>query len=220
MIAERLASLRDRMGKAARRAGRSPDEITLIAVSKMKPAEDILAAYQAGQRHFGESYVQEFERKLPALGDMPDSVFHFIGKLQSNKTARVARLFRMVHTIDALKLARRLDQAAQPLDVLIEVKVSAEESKGGVSEDQLPELKAFVESCQNLRLRGLMGMPPWCEDAERSRPYFRRLRECAERLGLPELSMGMSHDFEVAIEEGATLIRVGTALFGRRVRQK
>jgi pyridoxal phosphate enzyme (YggS family) len=216
VIAGRLADLRELVEKTAQRAGRRPEEITLVAVSKTKPAADILAAYEAGQRHFGESYVQEFEKKSLEIGDLPGAVFHFIGRLQSNKTTPAAKLFQVIQTVDSAKIARRLNETGQPLDVFLEVKVSPEEAKGGVLEADLPELKQFVEGCENLRLRGLMGMPPWSDDAEPSRPYFQRLRCLAERLGLRELSMGMSHDFEVAIEEGATMIRIGTALFGKR----
>lgn len=217
MIAERLQQLRERVERAATRAGRRAEEITFVAVSKTKPAADILAAYKAGQRHFGESYVQEFEKKSLELGELPGAVFHFIGRMQSNKTTPAAKLFQVIQTVDSVKIARRLNEAGRPLDVFLEVKISLEETKGGVAEEDLPELRQFVESCENLRLRGLMGMPPWSDDAEPSRPYFQRLRCLGERLGLKELSMGMSHDFEVAIEEGATLIRIGTALFGKRV---
>jgi len=217
VIVERLTQLRERLEKAAGRAGRRPEEITLVAVSKTKPAADILSAYEAGQRHFGESYVQEFERKSLEIGELPGATFHFIGRLQSNKTTPAAKLFQVIQTVDSVKIARRLNETAIPLDVFLEVKISPEETKGGVTEEDLPELKQFVEQCENLRLRGLMGMPPWSAEAEPSRPYFERLRCLGERYGLRELSMGMSHDFEVAIEEGATLIRIGTALFGKRI---
>jgi pyridoxal phosphate enzyme (YggS family) len=215
-----LAEVRERIARAAERAGRGVDEITLVAVSKVKPASDIVAAYDAGQRHFGENYVQEFQHKAPALGTLPEAVFHFIGKLQSNKTAPAAELFQVIQTVDSEKIARRLNDTGKRLDVFLEVKLSEEESKGGLSEEGLPAVKAFVEGCENLRLRGLMVMPPWFDEPERARPYFRRCRELAERYGLRELSMGMSHDLEVAIEEGSTLVRVGTAIFGKRVYQK
>jgi len=202
---------------AGRLAGRQPEEITLVAVSKIKPASDIQAAYDAGQRHFGESYVQEFEAKRRELPDLPGAVFHMIGKLQSNKTKTASELFDVIQTIHGIKLARRLNDAGKPLDVFLEVKLGDEETKSGLSEDELPAVKEFVESCGNLKLRGLMGMPPWSDDPEQARPYFRRLRQLAERHGLAELSMGMSHDLEVAVEEGATLVRVGTAIFGKRI---
>jgi hypothetical protein len=220
MIEERLAAVRERIARAAARAGRSAGEISLVAVSKVKPASDILAAYEAGQRHFGENYVQEFQGKAAGLRELPGAVFHFIGKLQSNKTGPAAELFQVIQTVDSEKIARRLNDAGKPLDVFLEVKISQEESKGGVSEERLPAVKQFVEQCENLRLRGLMVMPPWFDDPEMARPYFRRCRELAERHGLKDLSMGMSHDLEAAIEEGATFVRVGTAIFGKRVYEK
>ncbi len=189
----------------------------MVAVSKIKPASDILAAYDAGQRHFGESYVQEFEAKRRELPNLPGAVFHMIGKLQSNKTKSASELFDVIQTVHGIKLARRLNDAGRSLDVFLEVKLGDEATKSGLSEDEIPPVKEFVESCDNLKLRGLMGMPPWSDDPEQARPYFRRLRRLAEQHGLAELSMGMSHDLEVAIEEGATLVRVGTAIFGKRI---
>ena len=218
MIRERLEQVHQRLAEAARRAGRPPEEITLVAVSKVKSASDILAAYAAGQRHFGESYVQEFGAKSRELPDLPEAVFHMIGKLQSNKTKPASALFDVIQTVHGIKLARRLNDAGKPLDVFLEVKLSDEATKSGLSEDELPAVKEFVESCANLKLRGLMGMPPWSEDPEQARPHFRRLRQLGERHALAGLSMGMSHDLEVAIEEGATLVRVGTAIFGKRIR--
>ena len=218
MIRERLEEVHQRLAAAARRGGRPPEEITLVAVSKIKSASDILAAYDAGQRHFGESYVQEFEAKSRQLPDLPEAVFHMIGKLQSNKTKPASALFDVIQTVHGIKLARRLNDAGKPLDVFLEVKLGDEATKSGLSEDELPAVKEFVESCANLKLRGLMGMPPWSEDPEQARPHFRRLRQLGERHALAELSMGMSHDLEVAIEEGATLVRVGTAIFGKRIR--
>ena len=221
MIDERLQKVRKRVAEAALRSGRSPEEITILAVSKIKPAADILEAYRAGQRHFGENYVQEFQAKKVQLGELPGAVFHLIGKLQSNKTKPASSLFDVIQTVDSVKVARRLnEQTERRLDVFLELKVSDEPTKGGLTEEELPALKEFVESCENMHLRGLMGMPPWSEDPEKTRPYFRRLRETAERLGLQGLSMGMSHDLEIAIEEGATLVRVGTAIFGKRVYSK
>jgi hypothetical protein len=220
VIGDRLGEVHERIERAAARAGRGADEITLVAVSKVKPVTDIIAAYEAGQRHFGENYVQEFQQKAPSLGVLPGAIFHFIGKLQSNKTTPAAELFQVIQTVDSEKIARRLNNAATPLDVFLEVKLSEEESKGGMSEQQLPLVKQCVERCEHLRLRGLMVMPPWSDDPEQARPYFRRCRELAEQYGFQELSMGMSHDLEVAIEEGSTLVRVGTAIFGKRVRDK
>ena len=211
--------MRERIEAAARRVGRDPGEITLIAVSKVKPAEDIRAAYEAGQRDFGENYLQELQQKAPALADLPDIRFHFIGKLQSNKTRPVAGLCHTVHTVESVKIARRLnDQTERPLDVFLEVKLSGEESKGGMQPEAVAEVAAFVRECNNLRLQGLMTMPPWSDDPEAARPLFRKLRELAEKNGLRRLSMGMSHDLETAVEEGATHVRIGTAIFGKRVR--
>lgn len=219
MIAERLAAVRSRLEAAAKNCGRNPDEIKLVAVSKVKPATDIVAAYEAGQRDFGESYVQEFQQKRAEMPELPGARFHFIGHLQSNKTRVAAGLFDAVHTVDSEKIARRLnDQTERPLDIYLEVKLSPEDSKSGAAPDEIPTLVDFIRTCENLRLEGLMTMPPWSEDAELARPYFRRLRALRDELGLEELSMGMSHDLEVAVEEGSTLVRVGTAIFGKRVK--
>jgi pyridoxal phosphate enzyme (YggS family) len=204
------------MERASARAGRDPASITLVAVTKVFPAAMIREAYEAGLRDFGENYVQEFETKAPELADLTEARFHLIGHLQSNKAKKAAELFQSIQTVDSAKLARRLNDAGRTLDVMIEVSLAGEAAKSGADPAELPALIDAVRGCSHLRLSGLMTMPPWSEDAELSRPYFRRLRELAERLALPELSMGMSHDFEVAIEEGATHIRVGTALFGKR----
>ncbi len=217
MIAERIARVRERIDKAARRAGRGPDSVTLLAVSKVKPAADILAAYEAGQRDFGENYVQEFRAKSTALPTMPDARFHMIGKLQSNKAKPAAELFHCIHTVDSVKLAKRLNAGGKRLDVFLEVKLSEEESKSGMDVEAVAQVKEFVAGAPNLALKGLMTMPPWSDDPECARPFFRRLRELAELHGLADLSMGMSNDLEVAIEEGATHVRVGTAIFGKRV---
>lgn len=190
-----------------------------MAVSKVFPAERLIEAYDAGCRDFGENYVQEFEAKWPLVKHLDGARFHLIGHLQSNKSRKAGEIFHCIQTVDSPKLARRLNELARPLDVFLEVKLSQEEAKEGASPDELPGLIDAVKGCEHLRLRGLMTMPPWSDDAEQSRPYFRRLHELGQQHGLSELSMGMSHDFEVAIAEGATLIRVGTALFGRRVRK-
>jgi len=216
MIRDGLARVEERIARAAERAGRRRDEITLVGVSKVKPASAIREAYEAGLRHFGENYVQEFAAKRAELGDMPEAVFHMIGHLQSNKARAAAELFDVVETVDTARLAQRLSAAGRRLRVLIEVRMGNEETKSGVEEKDLPALVETVQSLAGLELAGLMVIPPWTEDGETSRPYFRRLRELGTRLGLPELSMGMSNDFEVAIEEGATLVRVGTAIFGAR----
>lgn len=192
-----------------------------MAVSKIKPAEDIELAYASGQRDFGESYVQEFQEKSAALADLPEARFHFIGHLQSNKTRLAASLFHTIHTVSSEKIARRLDnQTEKPLDIYLEVKLSPEDSKSGADPEEIPALAEFVRSCESLRLRGLMTMPPWSEDPEKARPYFRRLREMAAELELDGLSMGMSHDLETAVEEGSTVVRVGTAIFGKREKKQ
>lgn len=216
MFQERLDQVEERMERAARRCGRKRSGITLLAVTKKFPAVVMREAYAMGIREFGENYVQEFETKLPELSGLAEARFHLIGHLQSNKAARATELFQTIQTVDSAKLARRLSQEGRPLDVLIEVKLSSEDSKTGAAPEQLPELIATIRSLPNLSLRGLMTMPPWSENAEETRPYFRQLKALADRHGLPELSMGMSHDLEAAIEEGATIVRVGTALFGPR----
>jgi len=213
---DRLRSVRDRIEAACSRSGREVSSVTLVAVTKVFPAALIREAYDAGLREFGENYVQEFESKAPEIGDLPGARFHLIGHLQSNKSRKAAELFSVIQTVDSPKLARRLDEAGRPLEVMLEVKLSGEEAKSGADPSELPGLIEAVRATKNLRLLGLMTMPPWSDDAEPSRPYFRRLRELAEQFHLPNLSMGMSHDFEVAIQEGATHIRVGTALFGKR----
>ena len=215
-LAERLRAVRERMARAAGRAHRDPAGILLLAVTKVFPAEIVRQAYELGLRDFGENYVQEFETKAPQLGDLKDARYHLIGHLQSNKSKKAAELFQVVQTVDSAKLARRLNESPHPLDVMLEVKLSSEEAKSGAHPAELAQLIAAVRTCGNLRLLGLMTMPPWSDDPEASRGYFRRLRELAEQHGLPQLSMGMSHDLETAIEEGSTCVRVGTALFGKR----
>jgi pyridoxal phosphate enzyme (YggS family) len=215
-LAERLAAVRERIACAAARASRDPGSITLIAVTKVFPAQAIKDAYDLGLREFGENYVQEFEGKHAEVANLTGARFHLIGHLQSNKARRAAELFQAIDTVDTAKLARRLDEAGRPLEVMLEVKLSPEQAKTGAAPEELPALIDAVAACRNLKLAGLMTMPPWSDNPEDSRPYFRRLRELAERHGLARVSMGMSHDLEVAIEEGSTEVRVGTALFGRR----
>jgi PLP dependent protein len=215
-LEQRLAQVRLRIAQAAERARRDPAEITLLAVTKVFPAQVIRDAYALGLREFGENYVQEFEGKLPAVSDLEGARFHLIGHLQTNKSRRAAEIFQSIQTVDSPKLARRLDEIGKALDIMLEVKLSAEQAKAGAAPEELPELIAAVRECPNLRLLGLMTMPPWSDDQEQSRPYFRRLRELGAQHSLAQLSMGMSHDLEAAIEEGATMVRVGTALFGRR----
>lgn len=218
MLRDRLAQVEERIQNAVNRAGRKRDEITLVAVTKKFPAEVTREAYELGLRCFGENYVQEFERKHPALTDLTGAEFHLIGHLQSNKSRIAGDLFQVIETVDSEKLARRLDQLRKPLEVMIEVKLSLEESKEGAASEELPALISAIRDCPNLKLTGLMTMPPWCDDPEVTRPYFRDLAALARMHGLPKLSMGMSHDLEAAIEEGSTHIRVGTALFGPRTK--
>jgi len=199
----------------------------LIGISKTQPAEAIRAVYDAGLRHFGENRVQEWEGKRAALGDL-QATWHLVGHLQSNKAARAAGLFHSVDSVDDFALAQRLDRAgdgqsvARRLRVLLEVRVEEEESKNGVKVEDAGPLAEKVMTLSHLEFRGLMCIPPFIEDAEKVRPYFRRLRELRDSLAreigreLPVLSMGMSHDLEVGIEEGATEVRVGTAIFGSR----
>jgi pyridoxal phosphate enzyme (YggS family) len=218
VLAQRLDEVRKRIQAAAARSGRDARDITLLAVTKKFPAALISEAYQLGVRDFGENYVQEFDGKHAELADLPGARFHLIGHLQSNKTKRAAELFHVIQTLDSAKLARRLDAEGKRLEVMLEVKLSPEESKAGADPEGLDELVAAVRACHNLNLTGLMTMPPWTDEAEPSRPYFSQLRQLAQKYSLPQLSMGMSHDFEVAIEEGSTCVRVGTALFGPRPR--
>lgn len=227
-IASNIARVHERVARAAKRAGRTADEVTIIAVSKTFPADAIRAAYDAGLRHFGENRVQEWESKRPVVAQL-DATWHLIGHLQSNKTRRAAYLFHRVDSVDDLALAKRLDAAAaaegKNLPVLIEVRLSDEDTKSGVSERDLPSLAASIAPFGHVELAGLMTIPPFLDDPERVRPYFRKLRELRDHVShqigrkLPVLSMGMSHDFEVAIEEGSTEIRVGTAIFGERTYQ-
>jgi pyridoxal phosphate enzyme (YggS family) len=230
-LAERLALVRRRIETSAQRVARAPEEVTLIAVSKTHPPETLLRAIEAGVRDLGENRVQEADAKITELG-RTRARWHLIGHLQANKARRAVALFDVIHSLDSASLARRLDHlcaesAREELPVLIQVDLAGEETKSGVDEDELPRVVEAVAACQSLRLLGLMTLPPFFEDAELARPYFRRLRELRDALasggnfgpGRGELSMGMSHDFEVAIEEGATMVRVGTAIFGARPAQ-
>jgi PLP dependent protein len=208
-----------RIARAAARAGRKRSDILLVAVTKKFPASIVGEAYELGLRDFGENYVQEFEAKRGEIAGCPEARYHFIGHLQSNKTKKAAEIFDVIQTVDAAKIARRLEaDSGASKDVLIEVKLSTEEAKAGVTPEEVPALVEAIRGCPHLRLLGLMTMPPWSDEGEPSRPYFARLRELGERNGLEHLSMGMSHDLEVAIEEGATIVRVGTALFGPRAK--
>jgi pyridoxal phosphate enzyme (YggS family) len=226
-IREGILRVQERIAAAARKAGRSGDEITLVGVSKTQPAEAIRAAYDSGLRHFGENRVQEWEGKRSALGDL-QATWHLVGHLQSNKAVRAAGMFHSVDSVDDFAVAQRLERArdgqsnARKLRVLLEVRVEEEESKSGVRAEEVAALAEKVVALSHVELAGLMCIPPFLEEAEKVRPYFGRLRELRDSLAreighqLPVLSMGMSHDFEVAIEEGATEVRVGTAIFGSR----
>jgi PLP dependent protein len=231
-ISENIARVQERIAVAAGRAGRQAEEITLVAVSKTFSADAIRAAYDVGVRHFGENRLQEFEAKRPALADL-DATWHMIGHVQSNKARKVAEVFSRVDSVDRLSLAEKLDAAItqgaarKRLPVLIEVRLGGEETKSGVHESALAPLAGDIaQTCSDLQLQGLMAIPPYSDDPEQARPYFRRLRELRDELRgkigleLPVLSMGMSHDFEVAIEEGATEVRVGTVIFGERTRPR
>jgi pyridoxal phosphate enzyme (YggS family) len=226
MIAGNLARIRERMARAASGCGRRVEEVTLVAVSKTFPAEAIRAAHELGLRDFGENRVQEWEGKRKELADIHGATWHLIGHLQSNKARRAAEIFDRVDSVDGLSLAQKLDAAAEAagkqLGILIEVNLGGEESKSGVSEKELGELAEGIASLAHLELLGLMTVPPFFEDPERARPFFAKLRGLRDELNgklersLPVLSMGMSDDFEIAIEEGTTEIRVGSALFGAR----
>jgi pyridoxal phosphate enzyme (YggS family) len=225
-IADNLAHLHQQITEACRRANRPASEVALMAVSKVHPVEVILEAYAAGQRLFGENRVQEFQEKSPHVKTLTDANFHLIGPLQSNKTAKAAELFDAIDAVDSLKIAQRLNTAAaslgKKLPILIEVKLSHEESKHGLAPAELPSLLDAMEGLESITATGLMTVPPWSEDAEVARPYFRELRRLRDESvvrfpHLTQLSMGMSNDFTVAIEEGSTCVRVGTALFGKRM---
>ena len=219
-----------RIAAAAERAGRDAGDVTLVAVTKTHPAALVREAFAAGLRVFGENRVQEAEEKAGELGDETRGAsWHLIGRLQANKARRAARLFDVIHSLDSAALAERLErlcaeEGRESLDVLVQVDLAGEASKGGAAVEELPALAETLKACTRLRLKGLMTLPPFFEDAERVRPYFRRLRELRDELresgafggGPGWLSMGMSHDYEVAIEEGANVVRVGTAIFGER----
>lgn len=230
--AENVIRIRERVAAAARRAGRSSDDITLMGVSKTFPVERVREAYAAGLRVFGENRVQEFSEKAPAVRDWSGAEWHLIGHLQSNKAAKAAELFGAVDSVDSVKLAERLnaaaDKAGKTLPILIEINVGGEEAKSGMAPGsmELEELLASARDWKHLRVRGLMTVPPFIADPEGARPFFRHLRKIRDQIEacrLPAiemdvLSMGMSHDFEIAIEEGSTCVRVGTAIFGDRTK--
>ena len=229
-IADNIADTRERIAVAARRAGRDPSSVTLMAVSKTFPVESIRDAYAADIRAFGENKVQEFTGKADSLRGLTDAQWHFIGHLQSNKAAKAVELFDAVDSVDSVKLAERLNGAAEAagkkMSVLIEINVGGEEAKSGLApkSEELDRILSNAAQWKNLSIQGLMTVPPYADDREQTRPFFRQLRvlrdEIAARslpaVSMGVLSMGMSHDFEVAIEEGSTCVRVGTAIFGER----
>jgi len=228
-IAENLGRLREDIAAACRRAGRDESDVALMAVSKVHPVEAILEAYAAGQRLFGENRVQEYEQKSARLEGLEGMTFHLIGPLQSNKTNKAAELFDAIDAVDSLKIAQRLETAAKALGkrlpVLIEVKLSHEESKHGIAPSELIGLLDAMREFEAVEAVGLMTVPPWSEDAEVARPYFRELRRLRDEAAkvhpkVTQLSMGMTNDFAVGIEEGSTCVRVGTAIFGKRVYAK
>ncbi|HYA95492.1 MAG TPA: YggS family pyridoxal phosphate-dependent enzyme [Terriglobales bacterium] len=229
-IADNLARVRQRIAEAARRAGRRPEDVALMAVTKAFPPEIIREAYDAGQRLFGENRVQEFAEKSAQLADLPGIEFHLIGHLQSNKASKAAQIFAGIDSVDSLHLAEKLNDAAERagkrLPVLIEINVGGEAAKTGIVPDS-PELESLLAAAprlEHLEFRGLMSIPPFTEDPGAARPYFCQLRQLRDQIagrelpaiGMDVLSMGMSHDFEVAIEEGSTCVRIGTAIFGAR----
>jgi PLP dependent protein len=231
-ISDNIAAVRERIVVAARRAGRSRADIALMAVTKTHSPERIREAYTAGLRLFGENRVQEFAAKAGALADLAGVEWHMIGHLQTNKAGKVVELFNAVDSVDSARLAEKLDAAAQnmgkKLALLIEVNVGGEAAKSGVAPDsrELEELLLAAQGFEALEFRGLMTVPPFSDDTERARPFFRQLRQLRDAIAarnLPAirmdvLSMGMSHDFEIAIEEGSTCVRVGTAIFGERTK--
>ena len=226
-IATSLAAVRERLARSIERAGRSPSSVRLVAISKTRPAEDVRAAFDAGQTEFGENRVQEALEKIGATSDIPIT-WHLVGHLQSNKARRAAGAFGWIHSVDSADLLQRIDAAAEDAgrrpELLVQVDLAGEPTKHGAPADAWLSLFEDASACRAARVAGLMLLPPFFTDPEDARPYFRRLREIRDELGargiapglLRELSMGMSHDFEVAVEEGATLVRVGTAIFGER----
>ncbi len=224
-IAERLTSAYARIAEAAHKAQRNSNDITLLAVSKTKPATDIMAAYEQGQRQFGESYVQEAVDKIAQLDTFSDIVWHFIGPIQSNKSALVAANFAWVQSVDRLKIAKRLNsqrpETMPPLNVLIQVNISEEEAKSGCHLNEINELAQYIDQCAHLQLRGLMAIPAKSDDANTQIQYFEQLQTCFDKLQtqyphIDTLSMGMSNDVEAAIAAGSTMVRIGTDIFGTR----
>jgi pyridoxal phosphate enzyme (YggS family) len=227
-LAVRFAAVKARINAAATRCGRSSQEVALIAISKTHPPHLIQKLIELGATDLGENRVQEAEEKIPQIGQT-NARWHLVGHLQANKVRRAVALFDVIHSLDSIDLARRLDRLCievgkQSLPLLIQVDLGGEETKSGINEQELPRLAETVQQLERLALIGLMTLPPFFDDPEQARPYFRRLRELRDELAgkgafgesKGELSMGMTHDFEVAIEEGATMVRIGTAIFGER----
>ena len=231
-LAARFATVQARINAAATRCGRSSQEVALIAISKTHPASLVRDLIELGATDLGENRVQEAEEKIPQVGQT-NARWHLVGHLQANKARRALNLFDVIHSLDSIDLAQRLDRLCievgrQSLPVLIQVDLGHEETKSGINEQELPRLAETVQQLERLKLIGLMTLPPFFDDPEQARPYFRRLRELRDELARNgafgelggeqkgELSMGMTHDFEVAIEEGATMVRIGTAIFGER----
>ena len=215
-IAQNIAAIKKRVADACARAGRSPHEITVIAVTKTQTSPLVEAAYRAGMRHFGENRVQEAQGKLPGLSGM-DATWHLIGHLQTNKAKSALALFDIIHSVDSIRLAQAISkQADKVTSVLLQVNVAREETKGGFSPEELPQALRTVTELPNIEVEGLMTIAPWLSDAQQVRPFFKRLKQLRDELGLNHLSMGMTDDFEVAIEEGATMVRIGRAIFGER----
>jgi pyridoxal phosphate enzyme (YggS family) len=229
-LRERFANIQTRISQSLERSDRPPGDVTLIAISKTHPASLVSELIQLGATNLGENRVQEAEGKIVEVG-RDKARWHLVGHLQANKARRAVNLFDVIHSVDSIELAKRLDrlcveEGTERLSVLVQVDLGKEETKTGVTEEQLVELATEIDKCDRLTLTGLMTLPPFFEDPEQARPFFKRLAELRDDLskngffqtGRGELSMGMTHDFEVAIEEGATMVRIGTAIFGERVR--
>jgi PLP dependent protein len=217
-IRANLEAVNKRIEAACRRSGRAPEEVTLIAISKTMEAGAVEAAYRAGIRHFGENRVQEAQPKVRSLAHLdPQPIWHLVGHLQSNKVKTALEIFDIIHSVDSFELAQNLDRrAGKKIPVLLEVNIAGEATKNGFTESDLKSSIAAITALSNLEIQGLMTVAPLAEKAENVRPVFRRLRALRDSLGLKQLSMGMTDDFETAIEEGATMVRIGRAIFGER----
>ncbi len=225
-IKENVEKIKEIIEKSAKKAGRNPDEIILLAASKTQPVEKIIKAYEAGIRYFGENKVQEGIKKIEALKDYKDIHWHLIGHLQTNKVKHAIKYYEMIHSVDRKpvvdEIEKRSESKGKIQDVLIEVNIGKEESKHGVFPEELKDLFEYTLRKPHIKVHGLMCIPPYFEDKEKVRPYFKEMKILKEelektfRVELPHLSMGMSHDFDVAIEEGATIVRIGSAIFGER----